>query len=85
VNTGIAIPPQYWCSKELMVKDLLPTQYGSPEKLNEELIRLKRIAEDLVYQSKKQQIQVSALALGDVDIKIKTDQYHQKDKNELIV
>ena len=55
LNTGITIPPQYWNTKQLCISEKLPANYGNHEYLNEELTRLKRIAEDLItYAIKKQ-------------------------------
>lgn len=56
LNTGINIPPDCWNNKLLCITKKLPAAYGNPELLNEELLRLKRIAEDLVTQAVKKQV-----------------------------
>ena len=53
LNTGICIPPRYWNIKQLCISNKLPYSYGDHEKVNEELIRLKRVAEDLVTHAIK--------------------------------
>jgi Arm DNA-binding domain len=78
LNTGISIPPLFWSSKQL------PIEYGNHVLLNEELLRLRRIVEDLVYHAAKQQIEdriswvkanfSPSMALGDIGNKIKFDQ-----------
>ena len=56
LNTGIYIPPQYWHPKQLRVSPQLPPEYGSPVKLNDELLRQKRLVEDLVAEATRKQI-----------------------------
>jgi hypothetical protein len=56
LNTGIYIPPQYWHPKQLRVSPQLPAEYGSPVKLNDELLRQKRLVEDLVAEATRKQI-----------------------------
>jgi site-specific recombinase XerD len=56
LNTGIYIPPQYWHPKLLRVSPQLPPEYGSPVKLNDELLRQKRLVEDLVAEATRKQI-----------------------------
>ncbi len=48
LNTGIRIPSNYWSVKQRCVSSKLPQAYGNSQRLNEELVRLTRIAEDLV-------------------------------------
>ena len=48
LNTGIYVPPQYWNKKQLCISKDLPLLFGEFSKLNLELIRLQRIAEDLI-------------------------------------
>ena len=48
LNTGIRIPANYWSAKHRCISNKLPQAYGNSQRLNEELIRLTRIAEDLV-------------------------------------
>lgn len=84
LNTGIAIPPIFWSSKYLNISELLPEQYGKSMDLNEELLRLRRMVEDLVYHAIKQKTEdrggwvkrnfSPSTALGDIGIKIKSDQ-----------
>jgi hypothetical protein len=56
LNTGIAIPPSFWSAKHLMISEQLPIVYGVTVELNEELLRQKRIAEDLVHHATKHHI-----------------------------
>ncbi len=84
LNTRISIPPLFWSSKLLAISDQLPIEYGNHVLLNEELLRLRRIVEDLVYHAGKKQIEdriswvkanfSPSVALGDIGIKIKFDQ-----------
>jgi len=53
LNTGINIPPGCWNNKLLCITKKLPPICGNYEHLNEELLRLKRIAEDLEYLKRK--------------------------------
>lgn len=54
LNSGIAIPPNYWNLKHLRINADLPPSYGSAELLNERLLNAIRIAEDiLAFASKK--------------------------------
>jgi site-specific recombinase XerD len=48
VNTGIAIPPNFWTKKSLCISDKLPSSFGQVNALNIELKRLVRIAEDIL-------------------------------------
>jgi hypothetical protein len=90
LNTGIAIPPRYWSSKDLSISSQLPVEFGQPAKLNEELTRLKRMAEDLVHHATKHQIENRAtfvkstfspsLDLFGISEKVKS--VVQKDNNE---
>jgi hypothetical protein len=48
LNTGITIPPKFWDCHKQRIKDSLPTTYGDHQKLNDEIIRQYRLAEDLV-------------------------------------
>jgi hypothetical protein len=43
LNTGIAIPPNYWNKKQSIVKDHLPANFGRTESINEELTRQLRL------------------------------------------
>ena len=54
LNTGIYIPPQYWHPK--LLRHSYPAEYGSPVKLNDELLRQKRLVEDLVAEATRKQI-----------------------------
>lgn len=56
LNTGVKIPPEYWHNKSQSVIRKLPLAYGNPEQLNKELVRLIRIAEDLVELASKKQV-----------------------------
>jgi hypothetical protein len=57
LNTSIFIPPAYWQSKQQRISAELPIQFGDAEKLNDELLRLKRVVEDLVAEATKKQIE----------------------------
>src|SRR6478735_546043 len=48
LNTEIAIPPKYWSKKHSRIIVDLPVDFGVSEKLNEELHRMFRIAEDII-------------------------------------
>lgn len=48
LNTGIAIQPKFWNKKQSLVKENLPPEFGTAEKVNEEITRQKRLAEDLI-------------------------------------
>lgn len=48
VNTGIAIPPNFWTKKSLCISDKLPSSFGQVNALNIELKRLVRVAQDIL-------------------------------------
>jgi integrase len=48
LNTGIAIPPQFWNEEQQVIKDSLPQEYGNVSALNQELHRMFRVAEDIL-------------------------------------
>jgi site-specific recombinase XerD len=48
ISTDIKIPPVFWNKKASCVSAQLPITYGSYKALNNELARLKKIAEDIV-------------------------------------
>ena len=48
LNTEIGIPPRYWNKKLKRVTDDLPSSYGDFEKINLEVHRMYRIAEDII-------------------------------------
>lgn len=48
LNTEIAIPPRWWLKRSKNISDDLPECYGSAITLNEQLITLKRKAEDII-------------------------------------
>ncbi|AEW01141.1 integrase family protein [Niastella koreensis GR20-10] len=56
LNTSIFIPPAYWQSKQQKITAELPNQFGDAVKLNDELLRLKRLVEDLVAEATRKQI-----------------------------
>lgn len=92
LNTGIYIPPQYWHPKQLRVSPLLPAEYGSPVKLNDELLRQKRLVEDLVAEATRKQITdkgafvkkafTPTLDLQSLDERITTVAKHEMAKKE---
>jgi hypothetical protein len=47
----------YWQSKQQKITAELPVQFGDAVKLNDELLRLKRLVEDLVAEATKKQIE----------------------------
>lgn len=53
LNTGIAIPPNYWNRKYLRISSELPETYGSAERLNGRLADLLRMAEDILSYAAK--------------------------------
>lgn len=48
LNTGIAIPPNFWNKKLKRVADKLPEQFGKTEEPNSELKKQLRLAEDII-------------------------------------
>jgi integrase len=46
--TELAVPPQYWNKKDQCFADTLPAKYGDVDELNGELVRMVRLAEDIV-------------------------------------
>ncbi|MBS1668945.1 MAG: site-specific integrase [Bacteroidetes bacterium] len=53
LNSGIAIPPQYWNKKTGRITGTLPISYGEAEKLQSELTSKLRKAEDMVTNALK--------------------------------
>ena len=56
LNTGIAIPPNYWNLKRLRINPDLPACYGNAELLNDQLQGSIRIAEDILTFAAKKKI-----------------------------
>lgn len=56
LNTGIAIPPNYWNRKYLRVSADLPENYGNAADLNQRLADLLRKAEDIISHAVKTKI-----------------------------
>jgi integrase len=56
LNTGINIPPEYWQPKQMAISPKLPLTYGDAAKLNQDLIRYNRVAEDLATHATNKQI-----------------------------
>ena len=50
-NTEIAIPSRYWNKKLRRVADTLPPEYLDHDKLNLELNRMQRVAEDIIIHA----------------------------------
>lgn len=48
LNTGIGIPFKIWNPKKQAIQKDLPLHYEDPEKLNTELKKMRRLAEDLI-------------------------------------
>jgi hypothetical protein len=63
LNTGIAIPPNFWNLKRLRINPDLPTSYGSVEVLNEQLKGSIRTAEDILAFAAKKKIEDPLLFL----------------------
>lgn len=59
LNTGVAIPPNYWNKKSNSISNELPVQYGEPEGLQHILIEKLRKVEDIIMQSKKENVAYS--------------------------
>ncbi len=57
LNTDIAIPPKFWDRHKQRIKDNLPTTYGDHQKLNDEIVRIYRLAEDLIKLAKSSGIE----------------------------
>jgi hypothetical protein len=57
LNTEIAIPPNFWNRKKLCVSKELPVCYGCPALLNEELKRMHRIAEDIIFYAIRNKVE----------------------------
>ncbi len=56
LNTEIAIPPAYWNKKRLCITNNLPEAFGKAQHLNDELNRMFRIVEHLVFFAAKNKI-----------------------------
>ena len=56
LNSGIAIPPNYWNLKRLRINADLPARYGDAELLNEQLQNAIRIVEDILTFAAKKKI-----------------------------
>jgi len=57
LNTEIAIPPSYWNKKLCRITYDLPQAFGSAEKLNLELHRMFRLAEDIIHVAMRLKIE----------------------------
>ena len=53
LNTGMAVPPQYWHTKRGFISGGLPESYGVAEDLNEQLKLKLRRTEDISLGYKK--------------------------------
>lgn len=56
LNSGIAIPPNYWNQKRLRITNDMPACYGNAELLNEQLQSTIRIAEDILMFAARKKI-----------------------------
>jgi hypothetical protein len=54
LNTGIAIPPQFWNKKTSRIAESLPVQFGSVDNLQSTLTSKLRKAEDMVVYATKE-------------------------------
>lgn len=52
LNTGITIPARFWDCHKQRIKDNLPATFGDHQKLNDEIVRQYRLAEDLIKLAK---------------------------------
>jgi hypothetical protein len=59
LNSGIAIPPEFWDPKKLKVYDYITSQFGNASEINDSLFKIVRKAEDLLLFAKKEQIENS--------------------------
>ena len=57
LNTEIAVPPIFWNKGKLCVSNNLPLCYGEPKRLNEDLRRMYRIAEDIISYASANKIE----------------------------
>lgn len=56
LNSGIAIPPNYWNQKRLRINADLPSSYGQADGLNEQLQISIRVAQDIINYAQKAKI-----------------------------
>jgi len=58
LDTGIAIPPQYWDNNKnkLCIKEDLPAEHGKAQELNDELDRLLALTKELIKMAKRQNV-----------------------------
>jgi len=61
LNTTIAIPPKFWNKKLCRITDDLPQVFGSAGKLNLELHRMFRLAEDIIHLAMRLKIEDNVL------------------------
>jgi Site-specific recombinase XerD len=54
LNTGLSIPPKFWNSKQRIVTDKLPVEFGLYTRLNIEITRQLRLAEDIIEWGEQQ-------------------------------
>jgi len=95
LNTGIAIPPQYWNKRHECISDTLPCEYGQPDSINEEIDRQLALAKELIKLAKDQKVvkvgayvkrnyrpdlDLGALALA--DFKLKTAYIPENERTE---
>lgn len=77
LNTELAIPAEYWNDQKLFIKPDLPPQFGEAARLNEEIKRMYRLAEDLISLADKKKVEnkgrfVKEVFKPDLDINILT-------------
>jgi hypothetical protein len=58
LDTQVAIPVHYWNDKKQCISAGIPSDYGDPEILNDHLIRVFRIAEDIVSLAVKRSLPI---------------------------
>jgi hypothetical protein len=56
LNTEISIPPQYWNKRHECVIETLPSEYGEPGSLNEEIDRQLLLVKGLIKLAKDQKV-----------------------------
>lgn len=86
LNSGIAIPPDYWNLKKLCINSDLPETYGNAESFNDQLLKGIRIAEDIVnFAKKKEDIDVLAFLKNTFSPDFDVSTLEEKAQQEQIV
>jgi integrase len=56
LNTGIAIPPNFWNTKKLCISEDLPKEYGRVDEMNDSLLQMLRHTEDVISIAIRRQL-----------------------------